>query len=99
MKTISRWVLKVHMMSNESDSHGIGDALKGTQENGWTCFCAICLQKNHALSKFLFITKHDTWTKKHENISKCSLKIEMNLEWRWFTCHRKWLEESCKKMM
>ncbi len=33
------------MMSNGSDSHGIGDAFKGTKENGRACFHAICLQK------------------------------------------------------
>jgi hypothetical protein len=35
--------------------------------------------KYHALSKFLFFTKHDTWTKQHENISKYNLKMEMSL--------------------
>jgi hypothetical protein len=32
-------------MSNGTNSHGIGDALKGTQENGQRCFHAFCLQK------------------------------------------------------
>jgi hypothetical protein len=63
-------------MSNGIDSHGIGDVLKGTQENGQTCFHAICLQKIMPYQSFCLL---QNMTHEQRNMKTFQNAVEMEM--------------------